>query len=276
MKLIAIADGTYIYCENFGGFEGNKELFSGHTLRCLQKVMCFCTTRGYWVRNFAGYGGSGRYSDMELLVLDYIIEDLEGSLEADPNARNFLSFFNLTADAAKDHALIVDRGFEGASETYMTFLAPRGKAKSKDSGKTKVAKQHTPKQAALNRTVTRVRNIIERMFSATIKTWGVLGGRVLSFAYFEFTPEYMDIACAISNAFRGCLDEKQGVNDAADFETMRNRISHEHEILRILGKSPTDKGSFTINVRGHFDFQDFFNPPLPPTEMSAKKCPLRN
>ena len=46
VKIIAVGDGTYIYSENFGGFLGNKELFSGHKLRCLQKVMCFGTTRG--------------------------------------------------------------------------------------------------------------------------------------------------------------------------------------------------------------------------------------
>ena len=32
-----------------------------------------------------------------------------------------------------------------------------------------------------------------------------------------------------------------------------------------------EKGSFTINVRGHFDFQDFLTPPLP-----QRKCPQKN
>ena len=124
------------------------------------------------------------------------------------------------------------------------------KTKSKEGGKSKVAKQHTPSQAAINRTVTRVRNSIERMFSTSIKTCAVLGGRVLHFAYFEFIPQYIDIACAISNPFRGCLDDKKGVNDENDFNTMRTRISHKNEILEVLKKSSTDKyilkeGKFT-------------------------------
>ena len=28
VKVISVADGTYIYCEKAGGFWGNKELFS--------------------------------------------------------------------------------------------------------------------------------------------------------------------------------------------------------------------------------------------------------
>ena len=79
------------------------------------------------------------------------------------------------------------------------------------------------------------------MFSTTIKTWGVLGGKVLHFAYFEHIPQYMDIACAISNAFRGCLDAKQGVNDEQDFNTMKRRISHQNEIQKLLKKSETNK-----------------------------------
>ena len=110
----------------------------------------------------------------------------------------------MTPDKAKENVLVVDRGFEGCTEELFTLLAPKGKTKSKVSGKTRVAKQHTAQQAAVNRTVTRVRNIIERRFSTTIKTWGVLGGKVLQFAHFEHIPQYMEIACAISNAFRGC------------------------------------------------------------------------
>ena len=259
VKIIAVGDGTYIYSENFGGFLGNKELFSGHKLRCLQKVMCLGTTRGYWVKNFAGYGGSGRYSDKKLL--DYIISDLEEELEEYPNAKNFINFFDLKADTSKEHVLVVDRGFEGAEEKYMTFVAPRGKVKSREDGKTTIAKQHTAKQAALNRTVTRVRNIIERMFSTSIKTWGVLGGR-LHFAYFEYIPQYMDIACAISNAFRGCLDVKKGAADENDFKTMTERISHENEIQKLLKRSGTNRFSLK---RGKFER---FNP-----EEECKKVP---
>jgi len=247
VRIISIADGTYIYCENFGGFAGNKELYSGHKMRHLQKVMCFGTSRGYWVKIFAGYGGSGRYSDKKLL--DYIIEDMKKELERNPEAKKFLTFFGLTADAAKENVLVVDRGFEGATEEFMTLVSPKGKAKAKESGKTRVAKQHTPKQASINRTVTRVRNSIERMFSTTIKTWAALGGRALHYSYFEHIPAYMDIACAISNAFRGCLDKKQGSNDVEDFKTMENRINHENELLRVLKKAKT--GRYVLK-RGKF------------------------
>ena len=44
VKITAVGDGTYIYCQHFGGFAGNKELFSGHKSRTLQKVMCFVTS----------------------------------------------------------------------------------------------------------------------------------------------------------------------------------------------------------------------------------------
>ena len=229
----------HIYSQNFGGFEGNKELFSGHKLRTLQKVICFGTTRGYWIQNVGGFGGSGRYSDKKLL--DYIIEQCEKDLEKDPETKNLISFFDLEPDKADDNVLVVDRGFEGAAEKYMTFVAPTGKVKSKQDGKTRIAKQHTPQQAALNRTVTRVRNSIERMFSTTIKIWAVLGGKELHFAYFEHIPKYMDIACAISNAFRGCLDAKKGVHDEQDFQTMKTRIDHQNEIQKLLKKSETNK-----------------------------------
>ena len=133
------------------------------------------------------------------------------------------------------------------------MIGPKGKVKSKESGKTRVAKQHTPKQAAINRTVTRVRNIVERMFSTTIKTWAVLGGRALHFAYFEHIPEYMDIACAISNAFRGCLDAKQGSNDEQDFKTMKERMSHKNQIPALLKKSDANRYSLKNGKFVSFD-----------------------
>ena len=52
--------------------------------------MCFGTTRGYWVKYFAGYGGSGRYSEMKLL--NYIIADLVEEIEEDPQVRNLITF----------------------------------------------------------------------------------------------------------------------------------------------------------------------------------------
>ena len=37
-KVTGIADGTYIYLMNFGGFSGNKKLYSGQKKRTLSKV----------------------------------------------------------------------------------------------------------------------------------------------------------------------------------------------------------------------------------------------
>ena len=93
-------------------------------------------------------------------LLNYIIADLVEEIEEDLQVRDFITFFDLSPETAKDNVLVVDRGFEGANEDYMTLIAPKGKVKSKEGGKTRIAKQHTPKQAALNRTVTRVRNTI--------------------------------------------------------------------------------------------------------------------
>jgi len=235
VKVTSTGDGTYVYCQKLGGFMGNKELFSPHKLRPLQKVMVFATTRGYIVFNSAGYGGSGRYSDKNLL--DLIFEKAEDELESDPNVKNVISFFNLTPDTVSENALVVDRGFEGCKQEYVTLISPKGKRKSKVSGKTTVAKQHTADQAAKNRTVTRVRNIIERVFPVAIKSWGVLGGKTLHFAYFEHIPAYVDIASAFHNAFRGCIDSKKGDMDEQDFETMKARIAHKNEIGTMLKKS---------------------------------------
>ena len=57
-NILDVGDGTYIYCENFDGFFGNTELFSGHKMRTFAKSMCISSSRGYWVKVFAGYGGS--------------------------------------------------------------------------------------------------------------------------------------------------------------------------------------------------------------------------
>ena len=39
-NLSGVADGTYIYLMNFGGFEGQKKLYSGQKKRKLSKVSC--------------------------------------------------------------------------------------------------------------------------------------------------------------------------------------------------------------------------------------------
>ena len=36
--IAAVIDGTYVYCQNFGGFEGQKMLFNVHKHRRLSKV----------------------------------------------------------------------------------------------------------------------------------------------------------------------------------------------------------------------------------------------
>lgn len=43
-----VADGTYIYLTNFGGFQGNKKLYSGQKKRPLSKVRFWCrSSRNY-------------------------------------------------------------------------------------------------------------------------------------------------------------------------------------------------------------------------------------
>lgn len=37
-EVLAVADGTYIYCMSVGSFEGSKALYSGHKRRSLLKV----------------------------------------------------------------------------------------------------------------------------------------------------------------------------------------------------------------------------------------------
>ena len=69
------------------------------------------------------------------------MHDLKKQLSVNSEASNLLSFFGLTAEGAKENVLVVDRGFDGATEEFMTFMAPKGMAKSKKSGKTQIAKQ---------------------------------------------------------------------------------------------------------------------------------------
>ena len=113
VKFIGVADGTYIYCEKAGGFWGNKELFSAHKLRALQKAMFFATARGFIVYNNAVFGGSGKYSDKNLL--DLILANDEEDLARDQGARNLIRCFGLTKGTQPEHALVVDRGFEGCN-----------------------------------------------------------------------------------------------------------------------------------------------------------------
>ena len=94
-----VVDGTSFLCQSFGGYIGNKELYSVHKAHSLQKVMGICTSRGYWIKNFAGCGGSGRYSDMKLL--DYIMDGDKAELQKDPDAPNLISFFGLTPETAR-------------------------------------------------------------------------------------------------------------------------------------------------------------------------------
>ena len=70
-------------------------------------------TRGYIVCNNAGFGGSGKYSDKNLL--DLILANDEEALARDQGARNLISFFGLTKGTQSEHALVVDRGFEGCN-----------------------------------------------------------------------------------------------------------------------------------------------------------------
>ena len=58
-------------------------------------------------------------------LLDKIVTDLEIELNDNPDAENFLSFFDLKPETAANNVLVVDRGFEGATEEYMTLLAPK-------------------------------------------------------------------------------------------------------------------------------------------------------
>ena len=76
----------------------------------------------------------------------------------------------------------------------------------------------------------RVRNIIERVFPVAIKCWGILGGQALHYSYFEQIPAYADIASALHNKFRVCIDEKKGNMDEKDFNTMKIRIGRKNEI----------------------------------------------
>ena len=85
-------------------------------------------TRGYTVCNNAGFGGSGKYSDKNLL--DLILTNDEEALARDQGARNLISFFGLTKGTQSEHALVVDRGFEGCKQEFLTLIAPKGKHKS--------------------------------------------------------------------------------------------------------------------------------------------------
>ena len=121
-----------------------------------------------------------------------------------------ISYFDLTPDTVSENALVVYGGFEGCKQEYVTLISPKGKHKSKVSSKTTVAKQHAADQAAKNRTLTRVRNIIERVFPVAIKSWEVLGGKTLHFAYLDtFLPTLILHPCSTMH-FEIALTQKGG------------------------------------------------------------------
>ena len=126
-------------------------------------------------------------------------------------------------------------------QNFVTLVAPKGKQKQKIDKRTTVDKQHTPDQASKNRTVTRVRNIIERAFPIAIKSWGILGGKNLQYKYFEHIPAYVDIASALHNAFRGCIADEKGLMDEQDFEAMKSRIGRNNEIDAFLDIGKTGR-----------------------------------
>ena len=63
--------------------------------------------------NNAGFGGSGKYSDKNLLDLILANINDEEALARDQGARSLISFCGLTKGTQSEHALVVDRGFEG-------------------------------------------------------------------------------------------------------------------------------------------------------------------
>ena len=73
----------------------------------------FCNNSWVHCCNNAGFGGSGKYSDKNLL--DLILANDEEALARDQGARNLIRFFGLTKGTQREHALVVDRGFEGCN-----------------------------------------------------------------------------------------------------------------------------------------------------------------
>ena len=66
----------------------------------------------------------------------------------------------------------------------------------------------------------------------------------------------MDIACAVSNAYRGCLDAQKGTHDEQDFLTMQERMEHKNEIQDLLKKSQSGRLSLKKGKFIRFDAQD--------------------
>ena len=100
-----------------GGFD--QYVISRFVLRELDFATEFTPELNIW------YGGSGRYSDTNLL--DLIFEKAEVELESDPNVKNVISFFDLTPDTVSENALVVYGGFEGCKQEYVFFISPKGK-----------------------------------------------------------------------------------------------------------------------------------------------------
>lgn len=133
-KVLALAEGTYIFVNKLGGFGGNRELFSMHKLRTLEKFMFFATTTGYIICNNADYGGSGRCSYKNLL--DLILSDAEKELET-IHRLTILYFFRLSKKTKSDNAMVFDRGFVGCTQEYVSLIAPKGKNKLREMAKIK-------------------------------------------------------------------------------------------------------------------------------------------
>ena len=97
-----------------------------------------------------------------------ILECAEDGLAENLNGHNLISFLGLSEEKMSEHAMAVDRGVEGYKQEYLTLIAPKGKHKSKMNGYTQIAKQHTPLEAGMNRTLTRVRNINEHVRASCV------------------------------------------------------------------------------------------------------------
>lgn len=234
--VVGVADGTYIYSQSIGDFFGHKYLYSTHKHRPLSKAMVVCTTRGYILDVYGGYGGRTKDNSDEAIWKDIITKaeaEIQEAKENESEAHNIVTFFRHIPN--EKFIFVVDRGFRSADEVspdHWEFKAPTGKHKvtvETRSGdmKEKEAPQHEALSANENRWVTILRNIVERINENALKRWAILGG-VLDYRYLPIVDKLCKIAAAIWNCFQPGAFEKDGDLDVQDFNQLYKRRFHEN------------------------------------------------
>ncbi|XP_062580526.1 uncharacterized protein LOC134242456 [Saccostrea cucullata] len=202
---ILVLDGTYVYIQKSGNYSFQRQTFSGHKHRPLEKPMMIVGTDGYILAVLGPYLADGRNNDAAILksIIKQNVDEIQTWLE-------------------RDDLLVVDRGFRDS----IGFLDSLGINSEMPDYLSRGSKQHTTEEANHSRCVTKVRWVVESA-NGRIKKWKALD-QVFPNCQIKWIGDSVRIVCAIVNAFRPPLVCEEN-NDIALANTMKvlSRTSNE-------------------------------------------------